>query len=113
MQTGLLFLKKVEFFPAFSRNTSPEQEVRNRTVDELLGFRVELESCIELLGNDSQTEHLTERTCNAERRTGLLDSLTGKEEILEVVRRALRNFRKIWGHFLCLALRNDAQRCSV
>ena len=55
-----------ELFPALARDASPEEKVSHRAVCELLGLRIELKTRIELLGDNSQTENLTERSCHTE-----------------------------------------------
>ena len=60
-------LKLIVFLPTLARNTSSEKKVSYWVIDELLGLRIEFQTCIKLLGYHSETEDLAERTCDTER----------------------------------------------
>ena len=79
------YLELIELFPSLSRNTSAEEEIRDRAVCKLLGLRIELKFCIKFLSDDSEAKYLAERTGDAEWRTCLLESLTCKEEVCKVI----------------------------
>jgi hypothetical protein len=69
-------LQLIVLFPAFTWNTSSEEKICYRTVGKLFGLRVEFQMCVKLLCDYTKAEYLTERTCYAEWRTRLLNTLT-------------------------------------
>ena len=94
------FLHLVELLPALAGRGLGEHGIGEAVVDDTLGLAVEDDLLVEALYHDTETEYLTQRAEYLERRAGTLLAHAGQQEVLVVVRGALRHLGQFVRHGL-------------
>src|SRR5690554_6834231 len=102
-------LDLIKMFPPFSGGSPYQVCVGKRIIYHPFCLPVKNDLPVQPLCSHTQAEDLAKRTGYLERRTGLLQSLAGQQEVGKMVRRAVRDFGKFFLHLLGFLIGDDTE----